>query len=295
MSDWTYKDTVLIYDTTESKPAIASLAQMAGALNQYVNARITALGLLPDLEAEELAVAAAVAGSSGLPLNTKVIEAPQGEMLTLLHDTRSELAQQLQLDDSLVGWDTISSARSELATKMARMTATADIVLIAAGSSETTCDMREIASTLVFDSGRPVIVIPDDYRVEGLPARIAVGWDGSKSSARALHDAVPLLGCVDQVMLLNAEPEDASDLTALSKLSRAQSHLESHGISSTSHIVDIDNEETAGEALAKRLLQMDCDLCVLGANPTSWIEQMFFKSTTDTLLDNLPRPLLLAH
>jgi hypothetical protein len=60
---------------------------------------------------------------------------------------------------------------------------------------------QDIAEQLVFESGRPILVFPDDSKRE-LPAsvkNIAVAWDFSRPATRAIADALPLLQQARQV------------------------------------------------------------------------------------------------
>ncbi|WP_024520630.1 universal stress protein [Bradyrhizobium sp. Tv2a-2] len=57
---------------------------------------------------------------------------------------------------------------------------------------------------MLFDSGRPVILIPRAHRTGIALDRIGVCWDGGRYAARALHDAMPLLelaGCIDIIAI----------------------------------------------------------------------------------------------
>jgi nucleotide-binding universal stress UspA family protein len=75
---------------------------------------------------------------------------------------------------------------------------------------------------MLFDSGRPVILIPHAHRAAITLDHIAVCWDGGRYAARALHDAMPLLeraGCID-IIAIN-EP----DISLESSAEALASHL----------------------------------------------------------------------
>jgi len=46
---------------------------------------------------------------------------------------------------------------------------------------------------LLFESGRPVIVVPNGFSSEISLSHILIAWDGSEGAARAVWDAIPLL------------------------------------------------------------------------------------------------------
>jgi len=57
---------------------------------------------------------------------------------------------------------------------------------------------------MLFDSGRPVMLIPRAHRAGITLDHIGVCWDGGRYAARALHDAMPLLelaGCIDIIAI----------------------------------------------------------------------------------------------
>lgn len=45
----------------------------------------------------------------------------------------------------------------------------------------------------IFDTGRPVLLIPRAKPLSGLPQRILVAWDASPASVRAIHGALPFI------------------------------------------------------------------------------------------------------
>ena len=54
---------------------------------------------------------------------------------------------------------------------------------------------RNIAEQLAFESGRPILIFPGDSEREAAKSfdYVAVAWDLSRPSTRAIADALPLL------------------------------------------------------------------------------------------------------
>jgi hypothetical protein len=73
---------------------------------------------------------------------------------------------------------------------------------------------QDIAERLVFESGRPILVFPDYSRRE-VPAslgNVAVAWNNSRPSTRAVIDALPILQQAKQVRVfsvIDGEPTEA--------------------------------------------------------------------------------------
>ncbi|MBI5068275.1 MAG: universal stress protein [Deltaproteobacteria bacterium] len=59
-----------------------------------------------------------------------------------------------------------------------------------------------LVDQVVLESGRPALVVPSSGRHPDAGHRVAVGWNASRESARALHDAMPFLRAAEQVGLL---------------------------------------------------------------------------------------------
>ena len=63
-----------------------------------------------------------------------------------------------------------------------------------------------IAEGALFESGRPVIIVPYIQKEPLKLDRVMVCWDGSRAAARAIADAMPLLeraGRVEVVIVAN--------------------------------------------------------------------------------------------
>lgn len=72
-------------------------------------------------------------------------------------------------------------------------------------------------------SGRPVLVVPDGYTTESLAERASVSWDGKRSAARAISDAMDILAGKANVTLVSvgSTPKGTD---------RMMANMERHGI-----------------------------------------------------------------
>ncbi|MFX7996900.1 hypothetical protein ABTK59_20175, partial [Acinetobacter baumannii] len=74
----------------------------------------------------------------------------------------------------------------------------------------------DFVETLILESGRPVLVVPYAGRFTSVAQRVLVAWSGGRESARALHDAMPLMsGNTVQVLQMTGDrpPHWAEDTT----------------------------------------------------------------------------------
>ena len=63
----------------------------------------------------------------------------------------------------------------------------------------------------VFESGRPVLFVPYIGAPASHPAHALIAWDASQQSARAVHDAMPMLEKVDRVSVLTIDAKKHND------------------------------------------------------------------------------------
>jgi nucleotide-binding universal stress UspA family protein len=74
---------------------------------------------------------------------------------------------------------------------------------------------RLIVEAALFGSGRPVLIVPYIQRTGLKLDRVMVGWDGSRSAARAVADAIPLLvrAKATEVVIVASEPGNSDEIS----------------------------------------------------------------------------------
>lgn len=66
---------------------------------------------------------------------------------------------------------------------------------------------RAVAEDLLFESGRPLILVPEGEDFGTEPVRFAVAWDGSQVSYRAIHEAIPWIAKSREVLIVTASSD----------------------------------------------------------------------------------------
>ncbi len=153
---------------------------------------------------------------------------------------------------------------------------------------------QDIAEELVFESGRPILVFPDDPERK-LPAslkNVAVAWDFSRPATRAITDGLPLLQQAKQVRLFTVvddKPIDKSLSTA--KLAK---HLARHGVEVV--VEDVKSKGRAiGDVFATYVSEHKIDLLLMGAYGHSRIREFILGGATKSVLSRPPTWVLLSH
>lgn len=150
----------------------------------------------------------------------------------------------------------------------------------------------EVATAVVFDSGRPVLL----YRAGQLPTAqlrtAVVAWDGGRGAARALADALPILARAETVRVLTVINEKPAAVAGLA--AEAVRHLKAHGIDAAVDEVD-GRGASIGESLDAYLAKIACDLLVMGAYGRSRAREFILGGATQHMLHDPKVPLFLAH
>ncbi len=148
---------------------------------------------------------------------------------------------------------------------------------------------------LILESGRPVLVVPYAGSFTSVARRFLVAWSGGRESARALHDAMPLMpGATVQVLQMTDDrPRHWAEDTTVGQVARA---LKAHGIESTVEEARcVDSDVAIGEMLLSRTADFGADLIVMGAYGHSRLRELVLGGVTRTLLKTMTVPVLMSH
>jgi len=166
-----------------------------------------------------------------------------------------------------------------------------DLVIIGADSRGMLSD-RIIAENLLFEIGRPLIVVPSDYSAEFACRRIAVAWDNSRVAARALGDALALLPGMEEVVLLTVGGEKAI-LSSIDHDTMVRM-LERRGVSARVERRDL-NGRSIGEAIQNDALDTGANLLVMGGYGHSRLRDFILGGATLSVFANPQLPILMSH
>lgn len=135
-------------------------------------------------------------------------------------------------------------------------------------------------------SGRPVMVVPNDYEGHGLAERAIVAWDGARAATRALSDTVEVLAekRAVKVVSVGKEPRGTDRLMA---------NLERHGVNATYEAVK--RSGSVADTLLAEAKSFDAKLLVLGAFEHSKFSHDLFGGVTTEVIAKTAVPILLAH
>lgn len=195
-----------------------------------------------------------------------------------------------------ISWDVrVDEAHfAEPPSSMAAQARHADLSLITAprqGKDEAVA--RAFFSALLFEAGRPVMVVPLHHPIE-LPIRHAVvAWKPTRESSRALHDALMLLKEATSVDIVMVDPVADTSEGEIPGADIA-THLARHGVHV--NVVSIPRGTgTVATALLRHAAASEAQLLVAGGYGHSRLREWILGGTTRELLQALHLPVLFSH
>lgn len=149
------------------------------------------------------------------------------------------------------------------------------------------------AETIIFGSGRPILVLPEASASKELGLnRVLVAWDFSRAAARAVSDAIPILEKAREVCVLTVTNEKA--ISGRRSSSELAKNLSRHGIDVVVEEVDAAGR-SIGEVLTQQVASRRADLLVMGAYGHSRFREFVLGGATRSILTKPPIPVLLSH
>lgn len=159
----------------------------------------------------------------------------------------------------------------------------ADLVCIAVGPDEAETERRRVLHSLLFSSGRPILLRPvredaKDVAIMGGP--IVIGWNGSVEAVRAVTGALPFIQAsrLVEVLSIGEKSVNALDAYELAK------YLSWSGVRAAA--TGIAMEDWTGGDVVDAALDRGAKLLVMGARMNG--------SATNHMFQTLPMTVLMA-
>ncbi len=150
---------------------------------------------------------------------------------------------------------------------------------------------RGLIEALVFNSGRPVIVVPpefDEFRCQ----RIIIAWDAGARAARAVSDALPLLKTAESVEIISVGNEQ--DLESQIPGAELAPHLARHGVNVSVKNLVVREGGIAG-TLQEQAIMTNADMIVMGAFNRSLLREWILGGVTQSFLQKSKVPLFMSY
>ncbi len=151
--------------------------------------------------------------------------------------------------------------------------------------------IRALAEAVVFSSGRPTILLPDQAPPASF-GRVSIAWDGTRVASRAVSDARFVLERATEITVLTVTDEKPIDETDAGE--RLAVSLRQAGLKAIFSAVRAEDCPIA-ETLQRHAASLGSDLLVMGGYGHSRLRDFVLGGATEGVLSDLRMPVLLSH
>jgi nucleotide-binding universal stress UspA family protein len=187
---------------------------------------------------------------------------------------------------------TLSSSLAGAGDQFGRIARRFDLAIVGQAEPQTSTVEDIIAESTLFESGRPMIVVPYIQKAPLKLDNVMVCWDGSRPAARAIGDALPLLakaGRVEIVIVTNERgKKDEIEGADMGQ------HLARHGLKIDVHRIAGGGIDVA-DALLSHAADSGADFMVMGGYGHSRLREFVLGGVTRSILRSMTIPVLLSH
>jgi nucleotide-binding universal stress UspA family protein len=187
---------------------------------------------------------------------------------------------------------TLSASFAGVGDQFGRIARRFDLSIVGQAEPDTSAAEAIISEAAMFESGRPVIVVPYIQKAPLALERVMICWDGSRAATRAIADATPLLekaGRVELVIVANERGKqdeiEGADMGA---------HLARHGLNvevKRTVLGDID----VADVILSHAADAGTDFIVMGGYGHSRLREFVLGGVTRTILRSMTAPVLMSH
>ena len=150
-------------------------------------------------------------------------------------------------------------------------------------------DMRSVAGSVLLDTGKPLLAVPQGARSLDLGGHACIAWDGSEASINALRAAIPLLKFASRVTIL--EIEDGSISIPGEE---AATYLSRYGVVAELRLAR-PHAKSVATTILNEIARHRPDYLVMGGFGHSRLREALLGGVTRQMLTECPIPLFVVH
>jgi nucleotide-binding universal stress UspA family protein len=168
-----------------------------------------------------------------------------------------------------------------------------DLSIVMQSDSSRSAYNDPMIEAALFDSGRPVIVVPYIQKGGLTYERIVCCWDGSRAAARAINDALPLLkkARAVELFIVSNDTKEIPDRLRGAEIGR---HLARHGIS-----LEVECVPAIGisvdEVILSHVADCSANMIVMGGYGHSRFREFMLGGVTRGMLSSMTVPVFMSH
>jgi nucleotide-binding universal stress UspA family protein len=186
----------------------------------------------------------------------------------------------------------VSESLAGAADLFARTARRCDLSILTQAEPDKMAPEELIIEAALFESGRPVLVVPYIQEAELTLDQVMVCWDGTRTAARAIGDAMPFLTRAKRIeIVIVANDPGKSDELPGADLGQ---HLARHKLTvDVKRIVAPDGD--VGSTLLSHAADSGANLMVMGGYGHSRLREFVLGGVTRGVLEAMTVPVLMSH
>jgi nucleotide-binding universal stress UspA family protein len=204
-------------------------------------------------------------------------------------ENATNFERQAALTDLVVTTKIIRAGHYEATEKFAYAARNFDLSVVPQGKADDN-NLPNFATAALFDSGRPVIIVPYIHQSNVSLERVLVCWDGSRAAARAISDAWPLLERASAVNIVTATR--SGDVRGMQQ--ELGEHFAQHGVSAKLQTL-VANDIDVGNAILSHAADTGATLILMGGYGHSRTREWILGGVTRTVLQTMTVPTFISH
>lgn len=191
-------------------------------------------------------------------------------------------------------WRLIWSESSTRGDRILESARAADLIVMA--RDDPTYDRRsmlDLQEHIIRHSGRPVLVIPPEFKGDSLGRDVLLGWSATREATRAAHDLVAVAAPDGRVRVLRVQSSIGDELADYVTLDLAAA-FDRHGLPAEIVHRETQTGGSVSDVVMREAFEMGADLIVTGAFGHSRSYDFVIGAVTRDLLSEAPVPVLFS-
>lgn len=197
-------------------------------------------------------------------------------------------------EDFVSEWRSAKVKSSNAANQIVHHARCADLVIVAQPDPEhDRPDQTTLQRSIIEESGRPVLVMPNFGDFNEVGEFILVGWAPTKEGTRAAHDAIPFMLKAKETNILSISKSESKDTDISHSANEIAAVLDRNGVK-----VNVGHRTHTGLSIGDEILNQasdsGADLIISGAYGHSRIYDFMVGATTPHLMKHMTVPVLFS-
>lgn len=269
----------IVLSTEEDEPALGAAELIAEAHDARLSALLLTLTPDPGYAFDGFTVVGAAWGE------------PRGDVEKQGAELEKRLGRSLRpaAVRRLTSMHALAAERTSVEARYADMT-----VMTRPGGSANDPLRSAIFESVLFGSGRPVLLVPPAWRGDTIGKNVLIAWNATREATRALADAAPFLGSAESISVVTVDAKPEIDGHGAMPGAGIAAHLARLGLK-----VELRNVDGLGRDVEQALLDagaaVGADLIVMGGYGHARLQEIVFGGVTRALVKSSPIPLFLSH